>query len=292
MRWRGRRQSGNVIDRRGAPGIGRSFPIGGRGVALGGGGTIILLIIVGIYLLAGGDPRLLTDVSSPDQYITSTQDLSPQQQEAAEFVAVVLADTEDVWNKIFARRGADYREPTLVLFTGGTRSGCGFASSAIGPFYCPADQSVYIDLDFFAQLRQQLGAPGDFAQAYVIAHEVGHHVQNLLGTMDELQSARLNMSEREYNQLSVQVELQADFLAGVWAHHADEMFHILEEGDIDEALRAASAVGDDTLQKRSQGRVVPDSFTHGTSEQRRAWFQRGYETGDIEQGDTFSVVTP
>lgn len=268
------------------------LPIGGRGIALGGGGTLILLIIVGIYLLAGGDPQLLTDVASTGQYTTTSEELTPEQRRAAEFVSVVLADTEDVWNKIFADRGVDYREPTLVLFTGGTRSGCGFASSAIGPFYCPADQTIYIDLEFFAQLQNKLDAPGDFAQAYVIAHEVGHHVQNLLGTMSKLNSARQNMSESDANKVSVAVELQADFLAGVWAHHADQMFDILEPGDVGEALRAASAVGDDTLQKRSQGHVVPDSFTHGTSEQRRAWFERGFESGDIDQGNTFSMATP
>lgn len=292
MRWQGRRQSGNVVDRRGARGGMGGLPIGGRGVALSGGGAVVFFIIIGIYLLAGGDPQLLTDVTSSDSYSTSTQELSPEQQQAAQFVSVVLADTEDVWNKIFLERGATYREPKLILFSGGTRSGCGFASSAVGPFYCPADQSLYIDLDFFAQLCSKLNAPGDFAQAYVIAHEVGHHVQNLLGTMDKVQSARASMNEREYNQLSVRLELQADFLAGVWAHHADQMFDILEPGDLDEALRAASAVGDDTLQKHSQGHVVPDSFTHGTSAQRRDWFKRGYDTGDISQGDTFAAGQP
>jgi uncharacterized protein len=204
---------------------------------------------------------------------------------------VVLADTEDAWHAIFRKMGRQYQEPKLVLFAGQTRSGCGHASGASGPFYCPQDGRVYIDLSFYRMLQERFGAPGDFAQAYVIAHEVGHHVQNLLGISDQVQAARGRVSEAEYNRLSVRLELQADFFAGVWAHHADRAKGVVEPGDIEEALRAASAIGDDNLQRRSQGRVVPDSFTHGSSEQRVRWFRKGYETGDIRQGDTFSAPT-
>lgn len=209
--------------------------------------------------------------------------------ELAGFVKVVLADTEEVWSKIFAAEGSEYREPTLVLFTGGVESACGMASAATGPFYCPADEKLYIDLSFYNDLKNKFGAPGDFAMAYVVAHEVGHHVQNLLGYTDRVHSQRNQVSQTEYNQLSVRLELQADFLAGLWAHHAETMFNSLEHGDIEEALNAANAIGDDRLQRESQGRVVPDAFTHGTSEQRMRWFERGYETGDIRQGDTFST---
>ncbi|MFI4897367.1 MAG: neutral zinc metallopeptidase, partial [Phycisphaerales bacterium JB059] len=199
---------------------------------------------------------------------------------------------EDVWNTLFAQQGQNYKEPTLVMFRGSTRSGCGFATSATGPFYCPADEQVYIDLGFYDELATRYGAPGDFAQAYVIAHEVGHHIQHLMGTTDFVHQQKGRVSESEYNDLSVRLELQADFLAGVWAHHADRMSGILEAGDIEEGLRAAAAIGDDTLQKRAQGYAVPDSFTHGTSAQRVRWFRKGLESGDLSQGDTFSVPSP
>ena len=279
MRWRGRRASVNVIDRRGRR-------LGGRGLAIGGGGGVVFAIIALIYLLGGGDPQLLTDIGAGSGAVieTPTGELSPQQREAGEFIAVVLADTEDVWHHLFAERGATYREPRLVLFTDATRSGCGFASAQVGPFYCPADETIYIDLDFFAQLRSQLGAPGDFAQAYVIAHEVGHHVQKLLGSLESRAPPGLSEKER-----SVRIELQADFLAGVWAHHAQRTKNILEPGDIEEAINAASAVGDDTLQRRSGDRVMPDSFTHGSSAQRVRWFRKGFESGDPDAGDTMTA---
>jgi predicted metalloprotease len=204
-------------------------------------------------------------------------------------VKVVLADTEDVWNKLFQEQGAQYQEPTLVLFTDAVQSACGSASAATGPFYCPGDQQVYIDLSFQQTLSQRLGAGGDFAMAYVVAHEVGHHIQNLMGITNKVHSQRRSLSQEDYNELSVRLELQADFLAGVWTHHAQEMNNILEQGDIEEAMRAANAIGDDRLQKQSQGYVVPDAFTHGTSAQRMRWFKKGLETGDINQGDTFSA---
>lgn len=207
-----------------------------------------------------------------------------------DFVAVVLADTEDVWNVQFRQRGRSYREPKLVLFTNPIESACGLAQSAVGPFYCPADEKVYIDLRFFAELGSRFGAPGDFAQAYVVAHEVGHHVQRLLGVTERVAVARQNMSQREFNALSVRVELQADCYAGVWAKHADKMRGILEPGDLEEAMAAATAIGDDRLQAQTQGRVVPDSFTHGSSAQRVRWFKRGFESGSMEQCDTFSAA--
>ncbi len=271
MRWMGREGSGNVSDRRG---------MGGK-IALGGGvGGIIVLLI---SMLLGGNP--LENLNT-----TNTQNSSGPREddEEAQFVSVVLKDTEDVWHKLFSEQvGADYQEPKLVLFSGNDQSGCGFASAATGPFYCPMDNSVYIDLSFYDQLNNQFGASGDFAMAYVVAHEVGHHVQNLMGTSDKVREARERMSEAQGNQLSVALELQADFYAGVWAHHAQEMKNILEPGDIDEALRAANAIGDDRLQMQSQGYVVPDAFTHGTSEQRAYWFKKGFDTGDIKQGNTF-----
>ena len=279
MLWQGRRESENVEDVRGS---------GGRRLAVGGGiGGVILVVI---YLLLGGDPMALLDsqqqaqLSQPGQF-----DNQAPRDEASKFVAVVLADTEDAWNEIFRQMGRQYEEPKLVLFTDLTQSGCGFASGASGPFYCPEDRRVYIDLGFYRLLQQRLGAGGDFAQAYVIAHEVGHHVQNLLGITDRVQAARGRVSESEYNRLSVRLELQADFLAGVWARYADRVKRVVEAGDIEEAMRAASAVGDDRLQHSSRGYVVPDSFTHGTSEQRVRWFRRGYETGDLRQGDTFNA---
>jgi predicted metalloprotease len=279
MLWQGRRESENVEDARGSGGGGR--------IVLGGGiGTVILVVL---YLLLGGDPQALFNSQQAQLPQTAQYDSQAPRDEASKFVAVVLADTEDAWNEVFRQMGREYEEPKLVLFTDMIRSGCGFASGATGPFYCPQDQRVYIDLGFFRELQQRLGAGGDFAEAYVIAHEVGHHVQNLLGITDHVQAMRHRISESEYNRLSVRLELQADFLAGVWARYTDRVKHVVEAGDIEEAMRAASAVGDDRLQYRSRGYVVPDSFTHGTSEQRVRWFRRGYETGDIRQGDTFSA---
>jgi predicted metalloprotease len=279
MLWQGRRESDNVEDARGSGGGGR--------IVLGGGiGTVILVVL---YLLLGGNPQALFNSQQAQLPQTAQYDSQAPRDEASKFVRVVLADTEDAWNAIFQQMGAQYEEPKLVLFTDETRSGCGFASGATGPFYCPEDRRVYIDLGFFRELQNRLGAGGDFAEAYVIAHEVGHHVQNLLGISDRVQAARRRVSEAEYNRLSVRLELQADFLAGVWARYNDRVKHVVEAGDIEEAMRAAAAVGDDRLQYRSRGYVVPDSFTHGTSEQRVRWFRRGYETGDLSQGDTFNA---
>ena len=279
MLWQGRRESENVEDVRGSG--------GGRRLVLGGGiGTVILVVL---YLLLGGDPQALFNSQQAQLPQSAQFDNQAPRDEASKFIAVVLADTEDAWNEIFRQMGREYEEPKLVLFTDLIQSGCGFASGATGPFYCPQDRRVYIDLGFFRQLQERLGAGGDFAEAYVIAHEVGHHVQNLLGITDRVQAARGRVSESEYNRLSIRLELQADFLAGVWARYTDRVKHVVEAGDIEEAIRAASAVGDDRLQYRSRGYVVPDSFTHGTSEQRVRWFRRGYETGDLSQGDTFNA---
>jgi predicted metalloprotease len=278
MLWKGQRQSDNVEDRRG---------MSGGGMAIGGGlGGIVLLVIA---LLLGADPRQLLEQRGvdPSSGTTTSRPTNPQEDELKQFSATVLASTEDVWTDIFRQQGRTYTKPTLVLFTEAVRSACGEAGAAVGPFYCPGDQKLYLDLSFFNDLQTRFRAPGDFAQAYVIAHEVGHHVQNLLGTMDRVDSVRGRMSEAEANQLSVRLELQADFLAGVWAHYAQQK-GILEAGDIEEALGAASAVGDDRLQREGQGYVIPDSFTHGTSEQRIRWFRRGLESGDLRQGDTFS----
>ncbi|MEM8965646.1 MAG: neutral zinc metallopeptidase [Bacteroidota bacterium] len=282
MRWQGRRQSTNVEDRRGSRG--RS-----KRVAVGGGLGTIILIIISLFFGSDFTDLLQVDASGGMPTSQTTTSTSAEEDQLAQFVKVVLADTEDVWNKLFQQQGQNYQEPVLVLFTGQVQSACGFAQAATGPFYCPADNKVYIDLSFQQTLSQRLGAHGDFAMAYVIAHEVGHHIQNLLGISRQVQSQRGRISQAEYNRLSVRLELQADFLAGVWAHHADRMFDILEQGDIEEALRAANAIGDDRLQKQSQGYVVPDAFTHGTSEQRMRWFRRGYETGDLSQGDTFEA---
>ena len=281
MLWQGRRESENVEDERGSGG-------GGGRIVMGGGiGTVILVVV---YLLLGGNPQALFQSGQQTQVLQPGQiDSQGPSDEASKFVAVVLADTEDAWHEIFRQMGRQYEEPKLVLFTDQTRSGCGFASGASGPFYCPEDRRVYVDLGFYRLLQERLGAGGDFAEAYVIAHEVGHHVQNLLGITDRLQAARGRMSQSEYNRVSVRLELQADFLAGVWARYADRVKHVVEAGDIEEAMRAASAVGDDRLQRSSRGYVVPDSFTHGTSEQRVRWFRRGYETGDLSQGDTFNA---
>lgn len=276
MLWQGRRQSSNVDDRRG---------IGAGGLAVGGG--VIGVIALIINLLMGGDPSQIPQLM-PGQ----NQQMSPEQtaadDERAQFVKVVLAETEDVWNNIFEKQSSqDYPEPTLVFFRGMVQSACGNASAASGPFYCPEDRKLYIDLSFYEELQSRFNAPGDFAMAYVVAHEVGHHVQQLLGTTEKMARARQQMGEREYNHLSVKLELQADFFAGVWAHYANRA-KILEQGDIEEALNAANAIGDDRLQRQAQGTVVPDAFTHGTSEQRMYWFKKGFETGDPAQGDTFN----
>jgi uncharacterized protein len=282
MRWVGRQQSGNVEDRRGMGGGGK--------IAIGGGAGIIIVII---SLLLGQNPLDYINPGGGDGAQVNQQQqqpLSEEENQKADFVKVVLKDTEDVWNKIFQERGETYQEPVLVLFSGVDQSGCGTASAAMGPFYCPEDSKVYIDLSFYDDLQNRFGAPGDFAMAYVVAHEVGHHVQDLWGISDKVHAARQRLSEEEFNKLSVKLELQADFLAGVWAHHDQQLNNILEAGDIDEALTAANAIGDDRLQKQSQGYVVPDAFTHGTSEQRMYWFKKGFETGDVEQGDTFAQV--
>jgi uncharacterized protein len=277
MLWRGRRGSTNVDDRRG---------ISGGGIAAGGGVIGLIVYLLYTFLGGGGDsstvppelPGMSTEMSAEEK----TAD-----DERAQFVKVVLAETEDVWNKLFAEQGKDYPEPTLVLFRDAVQSACGNASAAMGPFYCPTDQQVYIDLSFYRDLQTKLNAPGDFAMAYVVAHEVGHHIQNLNGTAAKISSLRRQVSEAEYNRYSVMMELQADFLAGVWAHHTQQK-NILETGDIEEALNAANAIGDDRLQKQSQGYVVPDAFTHGSSQQRMYWFKKGYQTGDPGQGDTFN----
>jgi hypothetical protein len=275
MRWIGGRQSTNVDDRRG---------IGAGGIAVGGGILGAIVLVLQLLLGGGGGEEGQLPIPMPGQ----TQEMSAEEKAAddqrAEFVKVVLGYTEDVWNQLMPQ----YQEPTLVLFRGSVQSACGSASSASGPFYCPGDHQVYIDLSFYQELGQRFGAPGDFAMAYVIAHEVGHHIQQLLGTSDKVARLRQQVSREEYNKYSVMLELQADFLAGVWAHHAQRMMNILEEGDIEEALNAANAIGDDRLQKESQGYVVPESFTHGTSQQRIYWFKKGFQTGDMKQGDTFN----
>lgn len=280
MRWRGQRQSSNIEDRRGI----------GPKVAVGGGlGTIVILILA---LLFGADPRQLLDQapSDPSSGVQSSRPVNAEEEELKQFVSVVLGKSEDVWHEIFRQNGRQYREPTLVLFSDQVQSACGTAGAAIGPFYCPADEKVYIDLSFYEALRRRFNAPGDFAQAYVIAHEVGHHVQNLLGISDRVDAMQRRAGEVEANQLSVRLELQADFFAGMFARYVQNQ-GILESGDIEEALQAASAVGDDQIQRRTTGYIVPDSFTHGTSEQRLRWFKRGYETGDMRQGDTFSATS-
>ncbi|MDX2247322.1 MAG: neutral zinc metallopeptidase [Bacteroidia bacterium] len=280
MRWQGRQGSSNVEDRRGGRGGGR------RAGASFGIGTVIIIIIA---LLFGKDPmQVLQQVQSGSPQETTTSAEAPND-EMGQFVSVVLKETEDVWDKLFQEQlNRRYTHPTLVLFSGSTQSGCGFASEATGPFYCPADQSLYIDLSFYNELKNRFGAPGDFAMAYVVAHEVAHHVQNLLGITDQVHAQRRRISQEEYNDLSVRLELQADFLSGVWARHVQQK-NLLEQGDVEEALRAANAIGDDRLQMQSQGYVVPESFTHGTSEQRMNWFRKGFETGDLSQGDTFNA---
>jgi len=279
MRWRGERQSSNIEDRRG---------MSAGKVAVGGGlGTVLLLIIA---LIFGADPRQLLEQlpAEPSSQVQSSRPLNPEEEQLKEFVGVVLAKSEDVWNNLFQQNGRQYREPTLVLFTDQVQSACGRAGASVGPFYCPGDEKVYIDLSFYEELKRRFQAPGDFAQAYVIAHEVGHHVQHLLGISDRVDAMRGRVSQAEANQLSVRLELQADFFAGVFARYVKDQ-GILDPGDIEEALTAASAIGDDKIQRQTTGYVVPDSFTHGSSEQRLRWFKRGYDSGDIRQGDTFSA---
>lgn len=280
MKWRGQRQSDRVEDRRG---------FGPRRIAVGGGlGTLIVIVIA---LLLGADPQELLDqtpTQGPPSATQTERSVNPQEEELKQFVSVVLAKSEDVWHGIFKRNGLQYREPTLVLFTEQVQSACGISGAAVGPFYCPADEKIYIDLSFYEELRRRFQAPGDFAQAYVIAHEVGHHVQKLLGITDKVHNMQRSLPEVEGNQLSVRLELQADFFAGLFARYVRDQ-GLLEPGDVEEALRAASAIGDDQIQRQTTGYVVPDSFTHGTSAQRLRWFQKGYETGDIRQGDTFSA---
>ncbi len=280
MRWQSGRRSDNVEDRRGS-----------RGPVMAGGGLGVLVLAL-IVMFLGGDPQALLQnmqQNAPQQGGPAGGVADPKQEELVEFVKVVLADTEDVWTELLRKQGKQYREPKLVLFSGQVESACGYASSAVGPFYCPADRKVYLDLQFYSDLQNRFKAPGDFAQAYVIAHEIGHHIQNLMGITDKVHGMKGRVSEAEYNELSVRLELQADFFAGVWAHHAQRARNILEQGDIEEGLNAASAIGDDRLQMKSRGYVVPESFTHGTSAQRVRWFRRGLQTGDMSQGDTFSA---
>ena len=294
MRWQGRRQSTNVRDERGAGNFGGySGGLGGptRGpfvVRRSGGGIGLLLVILVVAWLLGVNPLDLLQGDGTTAPTPGSQQTSQVgNDEAKQFVATVLADTEDVWTAIFAEGGKTYPKPMLTLFSGGLQSGCGFASAAVGPFYCPADRSVYIDLSFFDELKQRFGAPGDFAQAYVIAHEVGHHVQNVLGILSEVHRREAQLGQTQANALSVKTELQADCFAGVWANRTEQSGW-LDPGDIEEGLNAAAAVGDDRLQKQSQGYVVPDSFTHGTSEQRVSWFKRGYKDGKVADCDTFN----
>lgn len=282
MKWQGRRESGNMEDRRG---------MGSSGKVVAGGGIIGVIILL-ISMFGGADLQNLTPVleqmnNGTEQ--TTQRDLTSEEQLQGKMMNVLLKDTEDVWAKIFQENGMTYENAGMVLFSDRVQTACGAASSSSGPFYCPADQKVYMDLKFFDELQSKFGAKGgDFAIAYVLAHEVGHHVQTLLGTSGKVRQMQEGMSQKEANKLSVALELQADFYAGVWTHYNQEMNQFLEEGDIDEALSAANAVGDDAIQKRVQGEVVPDSFTHGTSEQRKYWFMKGYKSGDIKQGDTFS----
>ncbi|MEK8032619.1 neutral zinc metallopeptidase [Ideonella sp. DXS29W] len=288
MRWDGNRQSDNVEDRRdegGGPGGG--IALGGRGVGLG---TVAVAVLAGwifginpltmLGLLSGG-----AETAAP----TAPAHAPPANDREAAFVSTVLADTEDVWTELFQQSGGSYQRPRLVLFRGSTRTACGLGQTAMGPFYCPGDQKVYIDLSFYDTLKRQLGAPGDFAQAYVIAHEVGHHVQNLMGVHEQVEQRRGRLSEAQANALSVRVELQADCFAGVWGHHANQARQILESGDVEEALNAASRIGDDALQRQARGEVMPESFTHGTSAQRVAWFRRGLESGRVKDCDTFQA---
>jgi len=282
MRWKGGRRSSNIEDRRGSR---------AKTGLLGGGIGTIVLVLVAMYF--GVDPTFLMQgmqqVNSPSASGTQPTAEELRNDPLADMISVVIGDTEDVWNEIFAQQGRNYREPTLVIFTGATRSACGMGQAAMGPFYCPADQKAYIDLSFYNDMRNRFGAPGDFAQAYVIAHEVGHHVQNLLGVSGKVHRMKQQVGKAEANQLSVRLELQADCFAGVWAHRAHKARNILESGDVEEALNAANAIGDDRLQRQSRGTVVPESFTHGTSEQRQRWFRTGLESGNPDSCDTFNA---
>lgn len=290
VKWQGRRQSRNVEDRRGAAAA------GGAGVILmllrlivgrfGVRGLLVLAVFgVGLYMVGVNPVALLQGGPA------ATQSAEPVDDETSQFVGVILAETEDVWSRLFEAAGSDYPEPKLVMFSGGVTSACGYASAAVGPFYCPADQKLYLDASFFQELAERFGAPGDFAAAYVIAHEVGHHVQTVTGTSNEVRTAQQRASgEAEANELQVKMELQADCYSGVWAHYADRTSNLLEDGDIEEGLRAAAAIGDDTLQRNAGRKVTPESFTHGTSEQRQRWFTAGYRTGDVGQCDTFNAA--
>jgi len=280
MKWEGRKGSDNVEDRRGMS-TGK--------IALGGGiGTIVIALVI---FLLGGDPSQVLNTSQESNPASESGQVTttPEEDAMAQFVSVVLRDTETVWGKIFEQSGSTYTLPKLVMFRDQVESACGLASSASGPFYCPGDQKVYVDLSFLEELKTKFGAYGDFAAAYVIAHEIGHHVQNQMGILDKVNSERARSSQARSNELSVRTELQADFLAGMWAHYEQSMLNTLETGDIDEAMNAAAAVGDDVLQKKYQGRVIPDSFTHGSAAQRKEWFRKGYTSGDFKQGDTFNA---
>ena len=278
MNWFGRRESSNVDDRRGMSG----------GGLIAGGGVLGVIIYIAQMFLGGGNIADLQKVLPQQPQQEMTADEKAADDKRAAFVKVVLGDTEDVWDKLFSDQGRKYEKPTLVLFRGSTESGCGSASAATGPFYCPSDHKVYIDLSFAEELQNRFNASGEFAMAYVVAHEVGHHVQYLMGLTEKMDKVRQSVSEIEYNKYSVKMELQADFYAGVWAHHDQKMKNVLGPKDIEEALNAANAIGDDRLQKQSQGTITPDAFTHGTSAQRMYWFKKGYETGDVKQGDTFA----
>ncbi len=278
MLWRGRSGSSNVEDRRG---------MSAGGIATGGG--LVGLVVYLLYSFLGGDPSQLPDMNAMQSGKEMTAEQSASEDTMAQFVSVVLAETETIWGEVFAKNGMQYQPPKLVLFRGQVQSGCGNAGAESGPFYCPADQKLYIDLSFYEELKNRFNASGDFAMAYVIAHEVGHHIQYLLGTSEKMQRLRERLGEKEYNKYSVKLELQADYYAGVWAHYADKQNHIVEPGDIEEALNAASAVGDDNIQKQTRGTIVPDAFTHGTSEQRRTWFYNGYNFGDLDHGNTFEA---
>lgn len=280
MRIDGEQESSNVDDRRGMS--------TGKGLAIGGGAIGIIFLIIKLLLGGSPDDTLNQQLSQPSQTHEMTAEEKAADDERAHFVKVVLKYTEDVWDDLFAKQGNQYTHPTLVLFRDEVQSACGYTSAASGPFYCPGDEKLYIDLSFYQELKDRFQSPGDFAMAYVVAHEVGHHVQKLLGIAEKMERKRQQLSAEEYNKYSVMMELQADFFAGVWAHHAQEMKNILDPGDIEEALNAANAIGDDRLQKEAQGYVVPESFTHGTSAQRVYWFKKGFTTGDMRQGDTFN----
>ncbi len=280
MQWFGRRESTNVDDRRG---------FSGGGIAAGGGIVGVIIYLLYTFIEGGTiDPSQIPEINQQPTQITLTPEQQKADDQRASSVKVVLADSEDIWVEIFKQNGQQYTDPTLVLFRGSVASACGNASAASGPFYCPGDSRLYIDLSFFEEMQNKLNAPGDFAMAYVVAHEVGHHVQKLNGTAQKMERLRANSTEKEANRYSVMLELQADFLAGVWAHYEQKKNSILEKGDIEEALNAANAIGDDRLQKQTEGTVVPDAFTHGTSQQRVYWFKKGFETWDLKQGDTFN----